>query len=65
MVDNIADQPSVREKFWFGEVLTGSEHDELGRDGGVPLIYSDNNESHYSEDKDRWLNLYSALISLP
>ena len=30
----------------------------LGRDGGVPLIYSDNNESHYLEDKDRWLNLY-------
>ncbi|MEL6469055.1 MAG: alpha-amylase family glycosyl hydrolase [Cyanobacteria bacterium J06623_4] len=142
MVDNIADQPSIREKFWFGEVLTGSEHDEriflepflretwmsaydfplfntireafsfggslrhlvrpqeygnalpwnravtfvvnhdvphnhgfrswllspqdehlahaymLGRDGGVPLIYSDNNESHYPEDKDRWLNLY-------
>ncbi|MGD1895950.1 MAG: alpha-amylase family glycosyl hydrolase [Phormidesmis sp.] len=142
MVDNIADQPSVREKFWFGEVLTGSEHDErvflepflretwmsaydfplfnnireafsfggslrhlvrpqdygnalpwnravtfvvnhdvphndgfrtwllspqdehlahaymLGRDGGVPLIYSDNNESHYPGDKDRWLNLY-------
>ncbi|MEO0769058.1 MAG: alpha-amylase family glycosyl hydrolase [Cyanobacteria bacterium J06649_4] len=142
MVDNIADQSSVGEKFWFGEVLTGSEHDErvflepflretwmsaydfplfntireafsfggslrhlvrpqdygnalpwnravtfvvnhdvphndgfrswllspqdehlahaymLGRDGGVPLIYSDNNESHYPEDKDRWLNLY-------
>ena len=142
MVDNLADQPSVREKFWFGEVLTGSDHDErvflepflretwmsaydfplfntmreafsfggslrqlvspqddgnalpwdravtfvvnhdvphnagfrswllspqdehlayaymLGRDGGVPLIYSDNNESHYPEDKGRWLNLY-------
>lgn len=142
MVDNIADRPSIQEKFWFGEVLTGSEHDErvflepflretwmsaydfplfntirgafgfdgslrqlvrpqdygnalpwnravtfvvnhdvphndgfrswllspqdehlahaymLGRDGGVPLIYSDNNESHYPEDKDRWLNLY-------
>ncbi|MEL6778784.1 MAG: alpha-amylase family glycosyl hydrolase [Cyanobacteria bacterium J06597_16] len=142
MVDNLADRPSVREQFWFGEVLTGSEHDErvflepflretwmsaydfplfntireafgfggslrqlvspqdygnalpwdravtfvvnhdvphndgfrtwllspqdehlahaymLGRDGGVPLIYSDNNESHYPEDKDRWLNLY-------
>ncbi|MEL6555476.1 MAG: alpha-amylase family glycosyl hydrolase, partial [Cyanobacteria bacterium J06621_11] len=142
MIDNIADQPSVREKFWFGEVLTGSEHDErvflepflketwmsaydfplfstireafsfggslrqlvspqnygnalpwnravtfvvnhdvphndgfrtwllspqdehlahaymLGRNGGIPLIYSDNNESHYPEDKDRWLNLY-------
>lgn len=143
MIDNIADQPDVREKFWFGEVLTGSKHDEgifltpflketwmsaydfplfntiraafsfggslrqlarphdygnalswnravtfainhdiphnygfrswllspqdehlahayvLGRDGGVPLIYSDNNESIYAEDKDRWLNLYS------
>ncbi|MEO1396439.1 MAG: alpha-amylase family glycosyl hydrolase [Cyanobacteria bacterium J06634_5] len=142
MVDNLADRPSVREQFWFGEVLTGGEHDErvflepflretwmsaydfplfntireafgfggslrqlvspqdygnalpwdravtfvvnhdvphndgfrtwllspqdehlahaymLGRDGGVPLIYSDNNESHYPEDKDRWLNLY-------
>ncbi|MEM9092743.1 MAG: alpha-amylase family glycosyl hydrolase [Cyanobacteria bacterium P01_F01_bin.53] len=144
MIDNIGDQPSSREKFWFGEVLTGSDHDErifldpflretwmsaydfplfntireafsfggslrqlvspqdygnalpwdravtfvvnhdvphndgfrswllssqdehlahaymLGRDGGVPLIYSDNNESEsrYPEDKDRWLDLY-------
>lgn len=142
MVDNIADKPEVREKFWFGEVLTGSDNDEkvflepflretwisaydfplfntireafsfggslrslvrpqdygnalpwnravtfvvnhdvphndgfrfwlldpqdehlahtylLGRDGGVPLIYSDNNESHYEVDRDRWLDLY-------
>ncbi|NJM98393.1 MAG: alpha-amylase [Phormidesmis sp. RL_2_1] len=142
MVDNIADRPVVREKFWFGEVLTGSEHDErvfldpflretwmsaydfplfttireafgfggslrtlvrpenygnalpwdravtfvvnhdvphnegfrswllsrqdehlahayvLGRDGGVPLIYSDNNESHHEADRDRWCDLY-------
>lgn len=142
MVDNIADKPNVREKFWFGEVLTGSDHDEkvflepflretwmsaydfplfntireafgfggslrslvrpqdygnalpwnravtfvvnhdvphnngfrswlldpqdehlahayiLGRDGGVPLIYSDHNESHHEADRDRWLDLY-------
>lgn len=142
MVDNIADKPDVREKFWFGEVLTGSDHDEkvflepflqetwmsaydfplfntireafgfggslrslvrpqdygnalpwnravtfvvnhdvphnngfrswlldrqdehlahayiLGRDGGVPLIYSDHNESHHGADRDRWLDLY-------
>lgn len=142
MIDNLADNPNFRDRFWFGEVLTGSDHDEdvfldpflretwisaydfplfqtirqafgfggslrslvnpeaednalhwsravtfvvnhdiphndgfrfwildrqdehlahayiLGRDGGVPLIYSDNNESHYPEDKDRWLNLY-------
>lgn len=38
-----------------------SSHDEhlanayiLGRDGGVPLIFSDNNESQYECDKDRW-----------
>ena len=30
----------------------------LGRDGGVPLIYSDGNESHYKVDRDRWLDLY-------
>ncbi|MEO0376900.1 MAG: alpha amylase C-terminal domain-containing protein, partial [Cyanobacteria bacterium P01_A01_bin.17] len=30
----------------------------LGRDGGVPLIYSDHNESHYEQDRDRWLDLY-------
>lgn len=142
MVDNIADKPESREKFWFGEVLTGSDHDEkvflepflretwmsaydfplfntireafgfggslrtlvrpqdygnalpwnravtfvvnhdvphnngfrswlldrqdehlahaylLGRDGGVPLIYSDHNESHYEVDRDRWLDAY-------
>ncbi len=142
MIDNIADKPSVREKFWFGEVLTGSEQDEriflepflretwmsaydfplfttlreafsfggslrslarpendgnalswnravtfvvnhdiphndgfrfwlfdpqdehlahayiLGRDGGVPLIYSDHNESKYEADRNRWLNFY-------
>ena len=28
MVDNIADRPESRNKFWFGEVLTGSDHDE-------------------------------------
>ncbi len=142
MVDNIADRPEVRAKFWFGEVLTGSDHDEhvflapflqetwmsaydfplfttireafsfggslralvnpeqngnalpwnravtfvvnhdiphndgfrswlfdrqdehlalayiLGRDGGVPLIYSDHNESHHAADRDRWLDAY-------
>ncbi|NER84740.1 MAG: alpha-amylase, partial [Leptolyngbya sp. SIO1D8] len=142
MVDNLADYPKFRERFWFGEVLTGSEHDEtvfldpflretwisaydfplfqtireafsfggslrslawpenhdnalpwnravtfvvnhdiphndgfrfwlldpqdehlahaylLGRDGGVPLIYSDHNESHYEVDRDRWFNIY-------
>ena len=142
MIDNIADRPETRNKFWFGEVLTGSDHDEriflepflretwmsaydfplfntireafsfggslrslvrpqdygnalpwnrsvtfvvnhdvphnhgfrswlldrqdehlahaymLGRDGGVPLIYSDHNESHYGEDRDRWLDIY-------
>lgn len=30
----------------------------LGREGGMPLIYSDHNESTYKEDCDRWLNLY-------
>ena len=31
----------------------------LGRDGGVPLIFSDNNESvaKYPEDRDRWTNV--------
>lgn len=142
MIDNVADQPDVRDKFWFGEVLTGSDHDErvflepflhetwmsaydfplfntireafglggslrslarpqndgnalpwnravtfvvnhdvphnngfrswlldrqdehlahayiLGRDGGVPLIYSDHNESHHEADRDRWLDAY-------
>lgn len=28
MIDNIADRPEVRGKFWFGEVLAGSDHDE-------------------------------------
>ncbi len=28
MVDNLADKPAFRDKFWFGEVLTGSDHDE-------------------------------------
>ncbi|MEM8505788.1 MAG: alpha amylase C-terminal domain-containing protein, partial [Cyanobacteria bacterium P01_D01_bin.1] len=142
MIDNVADNPKVRDKFWFGEVLTGSDHDEhvflqpflretwmsgydfplfntirsafgfggslrelvkpenygnalpwnravtfvvnhdvphndgfrswllspqdehlayayiLGRDGGVPLVYSDNNESHYEVDQGRWLNVH-------
>jgi alpha-amylase len=31
----------------------------LGKDGGVPLIFSDHNEStgQYPEDKDRWTNI--------
>ena len=142
MVDNLADRPAVRNKFWFGEVLTGGDHDEqvflwpflqetwmsaydfplfttireafgfggsmrslvdpaadgnalpwhravtfvvthdiphndgfryaildpqdehlayayvLGRDGGVPLIYSDHNESAYAVDRDRWFDVY-------
>lgn len=29
MIDNAADDAVVREKFWFGEVLTGSDYDEL------------------------------------
>ncbi|MEM7595003.1 MAG: alpha-amylase family glycosyl hydrolase [Cyanobacteria bacterium P01_A01_bin.83] len=31
----------------------------LGKDGGVPLIFSDNNESvgQYPEDEDRWTNI--------
>ncbi|PZD74556.1 Alpha-amylase [Acaryochloris thomasi RCC1774] len=142
MIDNLADDPKFKKRFWFGEVLTGSDHDEdtfldpflretwmsaydfplfqtireafsfggslrtlaqpqhqdnslpwnravtfvvnhdiphndgfrfwllerqdehlahayiLGRDGGVPLIYSDHNESHHEQDYDRWLDLY-------
>lgn len=142
MVDNVADAPLFKDRFWFGEVLTGSDRDEdifldpflretwisaydfplfqtireafgfggtlralanpqnqgnalpwnravtfvvnhdiphndgfrswllnrqdehlahayiLGRDGGVPLIYSDHNESHRPEDRDRWLDTY-------
>jgi alpha-amylase len=142
MVDNLADEPELRNLFWFGEVLTGSEYEEdifldpflretwmsaydfplfrtiraafgfggslkalarpeqqdnalpwdravtfvinhdiphnggfrywlldpqdehlayayiLGRDGGVPLIYSDHNESSYPQDRDRWLDAY-------
>ncbi|GBO52473.1 glycosidase [Pseudanabaena sp. lw0831] len=142
MIDNFADNPKFRDRFWFGEVLTGSDRDErifldpflretwisgydfplfqtmreafgfggslrslarpekqnnalpwnrsvtfvinhdiphnngfrfwlfdpqdehlahayiLGRDGGVPLIYSDHNESHHSQDRDRWLDVY-------
>lgn len=31
----------------------------MGRDGGVPLIYSDNNESaHYPEDRNRWADMF-------
>ena len=30
----------------------------LGRDGGVPLIYTDHNESHYDVDRDRWFDVY-------
>lgn len=142
MVDNIADNPGFRDKFWFGEVLTSNDSEEdifidpflqetwisaydfplfqtlreaftiggslrtlsypqnqanalpwnravtfvvnhdiphnhqfrawlfdrqdehlayaylLGRDGGVPLVYSDHNESSCPEDKDRWLDFY-------
>jgi alpha-amylase len=150
MVDSLADDPTARSKFWFGEVLTGSDRDEdvfldpflretwiaaydfplfqtireafgfggslralaapenqgnalpwnrsvtfvvnhdiphndgfrfwlldnqdehlayayiLGRDGGVPLIYSDNNESKHASDKNRWLDLYKRpdLVSM-
>jgi alpha-amylase len=42
----------------------------LGRDGGVPLVYSDNNQSagKYPEDRDRWANSWqrqdiTAMIS--
>jgi alpha-amylase len=142
MVDNLADAPLFKERFWFGEVLTGSDRDEdifldpflretwiaaydfplfqtmreafgpsgtlralanpqnqgnalpwnravtfvvnhdiphndgfrswlldrqdehlahayiLGRDGGVPLIYSDHNESKHAVDRDRWRDAY-------
>lgn len=142
MIDNLGDSSELRERFWFGEVLTGSDHDEkvflepflrethmsaydfplfqtlrqafspagslrtlanpqdqgnalswnravtfvvnhdiphndgfrswlldrqdeqlayayiLGRDGGVPLVYSDHNESRFTEDTDRWLDAY-------
>ena len=142
LIDNVADNPDFRNKFWFGEVLTSNESEEaifmapflretwisaydfplfktireafssggslralsqpqnqgnalpwnravtfvinhdiphnspfrgwllngqdehlahaylLGRDGGVPLIYSDHNESSYPEDKNRWLDFY-------
>jgi len=143
MVRNLADAPRFRDRFWFGEVLTGSDRDEqifleplledssisaydfplfqtireafafggslralsnpqaqrnalpwnravtfvvnhdiphndgfrawlldpkdehlayayiLGRDGGVPLVYSDHNESTRAVDKDRWLDAYA------
>jgi len=142
MVDSLADDPMFQDQFWFGEVLTGGDHDEntflkpflqetriaaydfplfqtireafgfggslrslahpqnqgnalpwnrsvtfvvnhdiphnngfrfwlfdpqdehlahayiLGRDGGVPLIYSDHNESYHAQDRDRWLDIY-------
>jgi alpha-amylase len=142
MIDSLAENPTAKQRFWFGEVLTGSDQDEttflspflretgiaaydfplfqtireafgfggslrvlanphhqgnalpwhrsvtfvvnhdiphndgfrfwlldrqdehlahayiLGRDGGVPLIYSDHNESHHPQDKDRWLDFY-------
>ena len=138
MIDNLADRPEVRERFWFGEVLTGGDQDErvflapflretwisaydfplfttireafapggslqallapdhdgnalpwdravtfvvnhdiphndafrawlldrqdehlahayiLGRDGGVPLVYSDHDESPHEADRGRW-----------
>ncbi|MEO0377472.1 MAG: alpha-amylase family glycosyl hydrolase, partial [Cyanobacteria bacterium P01_A01_bin.17] len=28
MIDNLADDPKFKKQFWFGEVLTGSDHDE-------------------------------------
>lgn len=142
MVDSLTDRPELKNLFWFGEVLTGSDQDEdiflepflqetwisaydfplfqtlrvafgfggslqalaspndqdnalpwhravtfvvnhdiphndgfrgwlldpqdeqlayayiLGRDGGVPLIYSDHNESRYPQDFNRWLDAY-------
>ena len=142
MIDNIADLPEVRNKFWFGEVLTGCDQDErvflspflreswisaydfplfttireafaiggslrslaspesegnalpwdravtfvvnhdvphndafrswlldrqdehlahayiLGRDGGVPLIYTDHDESRQAEDRGRWCDAW-------
>lgn len=61
-----------------------SGHDEhlanayiLGRDGGVPLIFSDNNESSYECDKNRWkdshlrydiiqmINFHNSVHGLP
>lgn len=138
MIDNLADRPEVRGRFWFGEVLTGGDHDErvflgpflretwisaydfplfhtireafapggslraladperdgnalpwdravtfvvnhdiphndafrawlldrqdehlayayiLGRDGGVPLVYSDHDECPHEADRGRW-----------
>lgn len=138
MIDNLADRPEVRGRFWFGEVLTGGDQDErvflgpflretwisaydfplfttmreafapggsllaladpgrdgnalpwdravtfvvnhdiphndvfrawlldrqdehlahayiLGRDGGVPLVYSDHDESPHEADRGRW-----------
>jgi alpha-amylase len=142
MIDNLVDHADLRDRFWFGEVLTGGDRDEdvfldpflretwisaydfplfqtireafgiggslkvlanpqsqgnalpwnravtfvvnhdiphnngfrfwlmdphdehlayaylFGRDGGVPLVYSDHNESHYPADRDRWLDVY-------
>jgi len=33
----------------------------MGRDGGVPLVYTDNNQSagRYPEDRDRWANAWA------
>jgi alpha-amylase len=31
----------------------------LGRDGGVPLIYSDHNESRHPQDQGRWQDAYN------
>ncbi|MGF1480802.1 MAG: alpha-amylase family glycosyl hydrolase [Cyanophyceae cyanobacterium] len=147
MIDNIADSDVVAGKYLFGEVLTGSDHDEkvfldpflqetwisaydfplfqtireafsfggslrklthphtednalpwhravtftvnhdipynhgfrswlldrqdehlayayvLGRDGGVPLVFADHNESaaQYPEDRDRWTNIVQRV----
>ena len=142
MIDNLADRPEVRGRFWFGEVLTGGDQDErtflapflretwisaydfplfttireafapggslaalagpaeagnalpwdravtfvvnhdiphndvfrpwlldrqdehlahayiLGRDGGVPLVYSDHDESPHEADRGRWLDAW-------
>jgi alpha-amylase len=142
MINSITDNPNVRNPFWFGEVLTGSDHDEeiflepflqetdigaydfplfqtirtafgfggslrtladprsqdnalpwnravtfvvnhdiphndgfrfwlldsqdehlayayiMGRDGGVPLVYSDHNESRHPQDQNRWQDIY-------
>jgi len=30
----------------------------LGRDGGVPLVYSDHNESPHEADRNRWLDAW-------